>query len=206
MWVIAGLGNPGPVHKDHRHNIGFMALDRIVRRHFPLGNWRDKFQAQTLEFMLAGQKVLTIKPQNFMNLSGNAVGEAVRFYKVPVTQVIALHDDLDLDLGRFEVKQGGGNGGHNGLRSMDAQLGSVGYGRVRLGIGHPARRFAPGTLPKEQKDLMVHNHVLSDFSKAELAVVDPALDRLADAFPLLLKGETEGFRAGLREPATTTVR
>ncbi len=206
MWLIAGLGNPGPAHSGHRHNIGFMAVDRIVGRYWPMGKWRERFQGQTMEFSLDEHKVLALKPETFMNASGNSLGEAAKFYKIPSSKVIVLHDDLDLDPGRIEVKKGGGHGGHNGLRSIDSQIGAD-YWRVRLGIGHPVKKLGVLHVPKEHKDMLVNQHVLSNFAKDELAIHGPSLDRLVASLPLLLKGEDEAFRAAMRgevsEPAAS---
>jgi PTH1 family peptidyl-tRNA hydrolase len=195
MWLVAGLGNPGSGYERNRHNIGFMALDAIVRRHWPMGNWRARFQGNALEFALGGEKILALKPGTFMNLSGNAVVEAVAFYKIPPERIIVLHDDLDLDPGRVEVKRGGGHGGHNGLKSLDARLGQD-YWRVRLGIGHPAKGMAG--VPKEIRDRLVTDHVLGNFSKEEARGLEPVLDRVAEALPEFLSGSHDMFRAALR--------
>jgi PTH1 family peptidyl-tRNA hydrolase len=196
MWLIAGLGNPGPAHRGQRHNIGFMALDRIASRYLPMGNWRGRFQGETMELTIDGQKCFAIKPQTFMNVSGTAIGDAVNFYKIPLSNVVVLHDDLDLDPGKIDVKQGGGHGGHNGLKSIDAHIGKD-YWRVRLGIGHPVKLLGLGPVPKEQKDDLVTHHVLSNFAKDELAWADPLLDRVAAAIPLLLAGDVQEFRTAL---------
>ena len=198
MWLIAGLGNPGPVHRNQRHNIGFMALDRIVQRYWPMGSWRMRFRSETQEFSLSGQKVLALKPQTFMNVSGNAVGEAANFYKVPAGSVVVLHDDLDLDSGRVEIKQGGGHGGHNGLKSLDDQIGQD-YWRVRLGIGHPARMLPVPVIDREQKQQLVLNHVLGNFHADEAKRVEPVFAALADSLPLLLTGEADACRKALRD-------
>ncbi|MET0358743.1 MAG: aminoacyl-tRNA hydrolase [Pararhizobium sp.] len=175
MLIFAGLGNPGPKYAGNRHNIGFMALDAIHRRH-AFSPWSKKFKAEIAEGDLAGERVLLLKPQTFMNLSGEPVGEAMRFYKVPVGGVVAIYDELDLVPGKARLKTGGGHGGHNGIKSMDAHCGRD-YRRLRLGIGHPGA--------KEQ----VERHVLGDFAKADRIWLDPLLEALADNADMLVKGE-----------------
>lgn len=179
MLIIAGLGNPGPKYAGNRHNIGYMAVDRIHDRHrFPA--WRRNFQSEVSEGVIAGERVLLMKPQTFMNESGRAVGEAVRFLKLKPTDVVVLHDELDLPPGKLRMKTGGGHGGHNGLRSLTSQI-TDGYRRMRLGIGHPG--------VKE----LVHGHVLSDFAKADAAWLDPFLDAIADAIDDVVKGDDTNF-------------
>ena len=153
MLIIAGLGNPGQKHAGNRHNIGFMAVDAIHRKH-PFSPWSKKFKGEISEGEIAGEKVLLIKPQTFMNLSGEAVGEAMRFYKLAPKDIIAIYDELDLVPGKARIKTGGGHGGHNGIKSLDAHCGRD-YRRLRLGIGHPGE--------KER----VTGHVLGDFAKAD---------------------------------------
>lgn len=179
MLVIAGLGNPGSQYAHHRHNVGFMAADAIARRH-SFSPWKKKFRAEIAEGELAGEKVLLIKPQNFMNVSGEAVGEALRFYKLTPADLVVLYDELDLPPGKVRVKTGGGAGGHNGIRSLDAHCGKD-YRRVRIGIGHPGDKAR------------VHNHVLGDFAKADAEWLQPLLDAIADAAPVLAKGEESSF-------------
>lgn len=180
MFLVVGLGNPGSGYAANRHNIGFMAADELVRR-YSFGPWRKKFQGQISEGELNGQKVLVLKPETFMNLSGQSVGEVLRFYKIPVEDVIVLHDELDLPPGKLRVKRGGGHGGHNGLRSIDAHCGKE-YRRVRLGIGHPGEKSR------------VHGHVLGDFSKAEQdGWLMALLDAVAAEFGRLTKGDDGGF-------------
>lgn len=179
MILVVGLGNPGPEYARNRHNIGFMAADELVRRH-SFGPWRAKFQGEIAEGVIGGDKVLVLKPLTYMNLSGQSVGAAARFLKVPVEDIVVIHDELDLAPGRLRVKRGGGAGGHNGLKSIDQHLGQA-YRRVRLGIGHPG-----------DKD-RVAGYVLHDFAKADQAWLEPLVDAVADAFPLLLKGDEGGF-------------
>jgi PTH1 family peptidyl-tRNA hydrolase len=175
MFLIAGLGNPGGKYQGNRHNIGFMAVDAIYRRH-SFSPWSKKFKAEISEGELGGQKVLLIKPQTFMNLSGEAVGEAMRFYKLEPSDLIVIYDELDLAPGKARLKIGGGHGGHNGIKSIDAHCGKE-YRRLRLGIGHPGAKE------------LVHNHVLGDFAKADQAWLEPLLDTLADHADMLVRGE-----------------
>ncbi len=175
MLIIAGLGNPGAKYAGNRHNIGFMAVDAIQRRH-AFSPWSKKFKAEISEGELAGVKVLLIKPQTYMNLSGEAVGEAMRFFKLQPKDVIAIYDELDLLPGKARIKVGGGHGGHNGIKSLDAHCGKD-YRRLRLGIGHPG--------DKER----VHGYVLGDFAKADQSWLEPLLDALADNATMLVKGE-----------------
>lgn len=179
MLLVVGLGNPGPQYANNRHNIGFMAVDGIVRRH-DFGPWRRRFQGQTAEGIVGGGKVIALEPQTYMNLSGQSVGEAMRFFKLTPDRVFVFHDELDLVPGRLRAKKGGGAGGHNGLKSIDEHIGRD-YWRIRIGIGHPGH-----------KDL-VSGYVLHDFAKADRSWTEPLLDALADAFPLLAAGEPEKY-------------
>lgn len=180
MRLLVGLGNPGPKHHDNRHNIGFMAADEIVRR-YNLSAPRSRFQSESFEGTIDGEKVLLLKPTTFMNESGRAVGEAARFFKVPPEDILILHDEIDLAAGKVRVKRGGGHAGHNGLRSIVDHLGSRDFVRVRLGVGHPG--------DKEK----VQSHVLSDFSKDDKKWVEAELDALAHALPALLDGRDSDF-------------
>lgn len=179
MLLLAGLGNPGAKYAGNRHNIGFMAVDAIQRRH-GFAPWSRKFKAEISEGQIANEKVLLIKPQTFMNLSGEAVGEAMRFYKLEPGNITVLYDELDLGPGRVRIKVGGGHGGHNGIKSLDAHCGKD-YRRVRLGIGHPGTKEA------------VHNHVLGDFAKVDRAWLEPLLDAIADNADMLIRGEESQF-------------
>ncbi len=179
MLVIAGLGNPGAKYSGNRHNVGFMAADAIARRHgFPA--WSKKFQAEIASGTIGGEKVLLIKPQTFMNLSGQSVGEALRFHKLSPADLVVLYDELDLAPGKLRIKTGGGAGGHNGIRSLDAHVGKD-YRRVRIGIGHPGDKA------------LVHNHVLGDFAKADAVWLEPLLAAIADHAEILVKGDDNGF-------------
>jgi PTH1 family peptidyl-tRNA hydrolase len=179
MLLLVGLGNPGPRYAGNRHNIGFMAVDEIVRRH-GFGPWRSRFQGRVSEGRLGGDKLLALEPETYMNESGRSVGEALRFYKLAPGALLVFHDDLDLRLGKVKVKLGGGAGGHNGLRSIDAHIGQD-YRRVRLGIGHPGHRD------------LVHPYVLKDFSKDEAKTVDKLIDAVAGELPKLIAGDEGAF-------------
>ncbi len=179
MLLFAGLGNPGAQYANNRHNVGFMAAEAIARRH-DFSPWSKKFQGQVAEGRIGGEKVILLKPQTFMNLSGQSVGEAMRFYKLSTADLTVFYDELDLAAGKVRVKTGGGAGGHNGIRSIDQHCGKD-YRRVRIGIGHPG--------VKE----MVHGHVLGDFSKADKEWLDALLDAIADSSDLVAKGDDSGF-------------
>ena len=183
MWLLVGLGNPGPAYAYHRHNIGFMALDDIVERH-GLGAYRKRFQGLYAEARLGGERLGALKPQTFMNESGRSVGEAMRFFKVPSERVIVFYDELDLAPGRCRVKKGGGAGGHNGIRSLDRHIGPD-YWRVRLGIGHPGDKAR------------VHGYVLHDFAKSDEAWLDPLLEAVAKNVPSLLEDKPEAFMSAV---------
>lgn len=185
MLLLVGLGNPGPRYAGNRHNIGFMALDEIVRRH-DFSNWRKGFQGDVAEGRLGGQKVLALKPLTYMNESGRSVGEALRFYKLTPESVIVLHDELDLAPGKLRVKLGGGAAGHNGLRSIAQHIGPD-FKRVRLGIGHPGRKEA------------VHGWVLSDFAKADDAWLELLLDALVRHAELLVEGDDGPFMSRVNQ-------
>ncbi len=180
MYLLAGLGNPGPKYAGNRHNIGFMAVDEIVRRH-GFAAWRKRFQGEAAEGLIAGEKVLALKPMTYMNDSGRAVGEALRFYDIDPTNLIVLYDEIDLVEGKLRVKLGGGAAGHNGIRSIIAHA-SPYFQRVRLGIGHPGEKG------------LVHPHVLSDFAKADKVWLDPLIDAVAENIGLLINGEEGSFQ------------
>jgi len=179
MLLFVGLGNPGAKYAGNRHNIGFMALDRIAGEH-GFGPWKSKFQGQLAEGRLGNEKVMLLKPATYMNLSGQAVGEAMRFFKLTPADVTVFHDELDLAPGKVRVKTGGGHAGHNGLRSVQQHVGAD-YRRVRLGIGHPGR-----------KDLVSH-YVLQDFAKADAEWLDDLMRGVADGAPALAEGRTDRF-------------
>jgi len=180
MRLLVGLGNPGTRYAGNRHNIGFMAVEAIARRHgFP--PWRRRFAGVATEGPLAGEKVLLLLPGTFMNDSGLAVAEAAHFYKIGGDDILVFHDEIDLPPAKLRVKTGGGIAGHNGLRSISSHVGNE-YRRVRIGVGHPG--------VKE----LVHNHVLSDFAKAERPWVEALCEIIADNAALLAKGEDASFQ------------
>jgi PTH1 family peptidyl-tRNA hydrolase len=186
--LIVGLGNPGPKYARNRHNIGFMAVDAVADRWRPRGApaspWRRKFQGDVAEVAIGGTRALLLKPMTYMNDSGQAVGEAMRFHKIALADVIVFHDELDLAPAKLRVKTGGGNAGHNGLRSLSAHCGND-YLRVRMGIGHPGDKA------------LVHGYVLSDFAKAEEGWAADMARLSADLLPKLLAGETERFQSDM---------
>jgi PTH1 family peptidyl-tRNA hydrolase len=179
MLLIVGLGNPGSQYSKNRHNIGFMAVDEIVRHH-GFGAFRSKFQGELSEGKIGNEKVLALKPMTFMNESGRSVTQAVKFYKIAPEDVIVLHDELDLAAGKLRVKSGGGHGGHNGLRSIHSQIGPD-YRRIRLGIGHPGDKSK------------VTGHVLKDFAKADGEWLEPELTAIAEHFDTVINGKETNF-------------
>lgn len=180
MRLFVGLGNPGRQYAGNRHNIGFMAIDAIARAHgFPQA--RSKFQSLATEGTIDYERVLMIQPQTYMNESGRAVAEAARFLKIDLKHIVVFHDELDLPPARLRVKTGGGNAGHNGLRSITAHMGND-YRRVRLGIGHPGDKS------------LVHNYVLSDFAKSEQPWVETMCDAIARNAAMLVNRDDPGFQ------------
>ncbi|MTI43622.1 peptidyl-tRNA hydrolase [Roseibium hamelinense] len=180
MRLIVGLGNPGAKYERNRHNIGFLAVDEIHRQSSSFAPWRARFQGQVSEGLLGSEKVLLLKPSTFMNESGRAVGEAIRFYKLQPDDVVVIYDELDLPPAKFRMKKGGGHGGHNGLRSITAHIGEN-YRRLRLGIGHPGEKR------------LVSNYVLGDFAKADREWLEPLLDEIARHADLLAAGKDSQF-------------
>ena len=179
MKLIVGLGNPGKEYAGHRHNVGFMAVDHIHDEW--RGNpWRKKFQAEIAEVSVGDTRCLLVKPMTYMNESGRAVAEAMRFYKIQLPDVVIIHDEIDLAPGKFRMKTGGGTGGHNGLKSMTAMI-KDGYRRLRIGVGHPGRKE------------MVPGYVLRDFAKADADWLEPMLDAFAREAPSLAAGDDAGF-------------
>jgi PTH1 family peptidyl-tRNA hydrolase len=177
MLIIVGLGNPGEKYARHRHNVGFMAVDAIAGEH-RFGPERKKFQGLIREGEIGGVKFLSLKPQTFMNDSGQSVGAAMRFYKLEPANVVVFHDELDLAAGKIKAKIGGGLAGHNGLRSIAEHIGEE-FRRVRIGIGHPGDKAR------------VTGHVLGDFSKADQDWLAPLLDAIAKASPKLAEGDAK---------------
>ena len=181
MKLFVGLGNPGAQHAFNRHNVGFMAVDAIGAIHdFPA--WRNRFSSLVTEGRLGRENVLLLKPKTYMNESGRAAGEAMRFYKLDVGDVVVFHDEIDLSPGKVRVKTGGGVAGHNGLKSLSAHLGND-YVRVRIGVGHPGDRER------------VVGHVLNDFVKADHDWLEPLLAAMADAAPYLADGANDKFQS-----------
>jgi PTH1 family peptidyl-tRNA hydrolase len=179
MKLFVGLGNPGSSYARHRHNVGFMALDRIAERH-GLGPWKKRFHGLLCEGPIGGRRVALLKPQTYMNDSGRSVGEAQRYLKIAEGDIYVFHDEIDLAPAKLRVKTGGGNAGHNGLRSVSAHIGND-YARVRIGIGHPG-----------SKDL-VSPYVLHDFAKADREWLEPMLDAIAEAAGRLAAGDEARF-------------
>ncbi|PWG17962.1 aminoacyl-tRNA hydrolase [Salibaculum griseiflavum] len=179
MKLFVGLGNPGAKYAQNRHNIGFMALDRIAEDH-GFAPWRSKFQGLVSEGRLGTEKVILLKPQTFMNLSGQSVGEAMRFYKLDSSDVVVFHDEIDLAPGKLRLKSGGGHAGHNGLRSIHQHIGPH-YDRVRLGVGHPGHKDK------------VPGYVLSDFAKADQDWLDDQMRGISDGAAHLAQDEGPKF-------------
>ncbi|SLN63736.1 Peptidyl-tRNA hydrolase [Roseovarius litorisediminis] len=179
MHLFVGLGNPGAKYANNRHNIGFMAADQIAADH-QFGPWKSKFQGQVAEGRLGSEKVILLKPETFMNLSGQSVGEAMRFYKLTPEDITVFHDELDLAPGKVRVKMGGGHAGHNGLRSIHQHIGEH-YQRVRLGIGHPGHKDR------------VAQYVLQDFAKADAGWLEDLLRGIGEGAPELAGGKKDKF-------------
>jgi PTH1 family peptidyl-tRNA hydrolase len=190
MLLIVGLGNPGAEYARHRHNVGFVAVDAIHRRH-GFGPWRARFHGQVSEGTLGGVKTLLLKPETYMNDSGRAVAAAMQFYKLKPSDVVVIHDEVDLPPGKTRIKAGGGSAGHNGLRSVTGHIGND-YRRLRIGVGHPG--------VKE----MVPNHVLRDFAKVDAEWLNPLIDAIAEYAPLLAEGKDRTFANRLHEATGDT--
>jgi len=191
MKLLVGLGNPGAEYSRHRHNIGFMALDEIASQ-INAGPWRAKFQAEIAEARLGPDKLLLIKPQTYMNKSGQSVGEALRFYKLAAEDVIVFYDELDLEPFKVKARLGGGAAGHNGIRSLIAHLGEA-FWRVRLGIGHPGDKSR------------VHGYVLGNFAKSEEAALDDLLRDIPHVLGPLVAGDGPRFLTDLAQRRTPNV-
>ena len=179
MFLVVGLGNPDREYQGNRHNVGFMAADECVRR-FSFPDFKTKGKSLLSTGEAFGEKIIFLKPLTYMNLSGESVLSVASFYKIPVENIIVIHDDMDLDVGRLKVKRGGSPAGHNGLKSIDAHLG-VNYIRIRIGIGHPINKSD------------VCNFVLSDFSKEDKNIINERIDWIADHLDVLLKKGVEAF-------------
>lgn len=179
MLLFVGLGNPGTKYEDNRHNIGFMAVDEIILRH-NFSEPKMKYQGAIYEGRLGTEKVLILKPLTFMNLSGKSVAQVANFYKIPSENIFVFYDELDLDPGKIKFKTGGGNAGHNGLRSLDQYI-NKNYHRIRLGIGHPGDKSR------------VHSHVLGDFNRDDEKWLEPLLDAVGQAAVKLTSGNGIDF-------------
>ncbi|MBB4121480.1 aminoacyl-tRNA hydrolase [Martelella radicis] len=190
MFIIAGLGNPGGQYAGNRHNIGFMAVEAIAEEN-GFSPWSAKFKGLISEGSIAGEKILLIKPQTFMNLSGESVGEALRFYKLSLEDLLVIYDELDLIPGKARMKTGGGSGGHNGIKSIDAHCGKD-YRRLRLGIGHPGDKAR------------VHGHVLGNFARSDSEWLEPLLEGIAKNTDLLVRGEDSQFMNRIALVGNTT--
>ena len=177
--LIAGLGNPGSQYARNRHNAGFIVVDAL-HAEYGFGPWKAKFEGLLSEGALGGRKTYLLKPQTYMNLSGDSVGPALRFFKLPLEALVVVHDEIDLAAGKLKVKTGGGDAGQNGLRSITATLGPD-YRRVRLGIGHPGEKHR------------VSGHVLDNFSKDDILWLKPLVEAMVQAAPLLAKDDDAGF-------------
>ncbi len=185
MMLFVGLGNPGSQYEKNRHNVGFMAVSRIVENH-NFSPWKNKFQGSISNGLLRNQKIIILKPNTFMNLSGQSVGEVIRFYKIPSSKVIVFHDEIDFPLGKLKFKSGGGHAGHNGLRSISEHIGSD-YIRVRIGVGHPGNKNA------------VANYVLGDFSKVEQETITQILEVISTEAPDLTLENATDFGKSMSE-------
>lgn len=179
MLLFAGLGNPGEKYANNRHNIGFMVVEAIAKAH-RFAPWRRRFQGVATEGAIGQQKVLLLLPGTYMNESGRAVGEAMHFYKMPLSAIAVFHDEIELPPAKVRVKVGGGIAGHNGLRSITAHVGND-YKRVRIGVGHPGKEF-------------VHGHVLSDFAKADRDWVEALCDVIAASADMLAQDKDASFQ------------
>lgn len=174
MFLVVGLGNPGQEYENTRHNVGFMAVDQIFDR-YCFSSFKEKFDSLLAEGQIGKEKVLLLKPKTFMNLSGNAVVKAALFYKILPENIIVIHDDVDLDFGKLKAKRGGSSAGHNGLKSIDANITPL-YNRIRIGIGRPAHA-----------DFNMADYVLSRFSKADEKTLQNSLNAAADAVEVLIE-------------------
>ena len=188
MFLVVGLGNPGAEYVATRHNVGFMAADEIHHR-YNFSPFKSKFSGLIAEGNIAGEKVYLLKPQTFMNLSGNSVVQAANFYKILPQNIIVIHDDMDLPTNKIKAKLGGGSGGHNGIKSIDACI-TPKYNRVRIGVGHPTDKSGENVI----------NHVLSGFSKADKENIEADIEIVADLLPVLIEKNVAEFsnQLGLR--------
>ncbi len=179
MKLFVGLGNPGRDYAKHRHNVGFMAVEQIAD-HNNFGPWKNRFQGEVSDGRLDGERILVLKPQTYMNESGRSVAAAARYLKIAPEDVVVFYDEIDLAAGKLKVKVGGGNAGHNGLRSISQHFDND-YQRIRIGVGHPGNKS------------QVANYVLSNFAKADLTWLEPMLNEIAKAAPLLANDQSDRF-------------
>ncbi len=183
MWLFVGLGNPGDKYKNNRHNVGFMVIDKIAGS----SSFKSKFQGDLTEERIGNEKAALLKPLTYMNESGQSVGKCANFYKIPPDHIIVFHDELDLKPGEVRVKKGGGNAGHNGLKSIQSHLGTPDFWRIRIGIGRP----------QGQGD--VSNYVLSDFAKAEQNWLEHLIDVLSDSAEMIINKSPEDYGKHIKE-------
>ena len=182
MYLFVGLGNPGSKYENNRHNVGFMFIDHLAKK-LEAPQFSEKFDSLHCRTEIAGKRVFLQKPQTFMNKSGVAVSKLANFYKIPVENIFVIYDELDLEFAKIKIKQAGGHGGHNGVKSIDS-LNGKNYWRIRFGIDHPGRKE------------MVNSHVLSDFPKNELEDLPSYFETMANNMDLLIKGDREKFLTG----------
>lgn len=178
--AIVGLGNPGNQYKKHRHNVGFMLLDKLLEKLASDLNWQKKFDGEMVKLNLDNKEIILLKPMNYMNNSGIAVRKMAQFFKVLPQNIIVVHDDIDLENARIKIKQNGGNGGHNGLKSIDQNIGSN-YFRIRIGVGHPGRKE------------LVSSYVLSDFSSSERIDIEKAMDYIIDNIKSIMENNSDSL-------------
>ncbi|MGX6960102.1 MAG: aminoacyl-tRNA hydrolase [Rickettsia endosymbiont of Pentastiridius leporinus] len=181
MMLIIGLGNPGKEYEHTRHNIGFIAADKLAEQYNSSFSSKKKFNCEIAETTYSGQKLIFIKPITYMNLSGKSVISVKTYYNISLEKVFVIHDDIDLDIGRIKFKIGGGNGGHNGLKSIDGTIGNN-YNRIRIGVGRP------------QNNQDVADYVLNNFPKSEYVIAEQTIDKIADNFDLILENKLEEFK------------
>ena len=179
MKLIVGLGNPGKKYLQTRHNVGYLAVTTIAEDN-NFSNWKEKFQGHISTGVLNSKKIIILKPTTYMNLSGQSVGELIRFYKIATKNVIVFHDDIDLTLAKVKIKVGGGHAGHNGLRSIDQHIGSE-YLRIRIGVGRPTNKGA------------VADYVLNNFSKSEIKIIEKLITNISDSTNYLITGQNSQF-------------
>ena len=186
MWLFAGLGNPGDKHTSNRHNIGFMVID-VLAEEYGASSFKSKFQGQLSDCRIGGEKVALLKPQTFMNNSGQSIAAAAKFFKIPTDRIVVFYDELDIAPGKIKLRQGGGAAGHNGIRSMMSHLDNPDFWRVRIGIGHPGEKSR------------VSGYVLSDFAKADQKWLERLMPALAEHTPLLIEHKDSEYMTRVAE-------